>query len=62
MFVCVIKIRREVLIEMFEEEFENLSDEEELEFIEYLDEYMESVAIGNGDYHIGDNGEIVIEG
>ncbi|MES5848649.1 MULTISPECIES: hypothetical protein [unclassified Bacillus cereus group] len=46
---------------MLEEEFENLSDEEQLEFIEYLGEYMESVAIGNGDYHIGDNGEIVIE-
>ncbi|MED2206961.1 hypothetical protein P4V95_05800 [Bacillus thuringiensis] len=52
---------REVLIEMLEEEFENLSDEEQLEAIEYLDEYMESVAIGNGDYHIDDNGEIVIE-
>ncbi|MED2698464.1 hypothetical protein P4222_23390 [Bacillus thuringiensis] len=46
---------------MLEEEFENLSDEEQLEAIEYLDEYMESVAIGNGDYHIDDNGEIVIE-
>ncbi|WP_206780377.1 hypothetical protein [Bacillus toyonensis] len=52
---------REVLIEMLEEEFENLSDEEQLEVIDYLDEYMESVAIGNGDYHIGDNREIVIE-
>ncbi|MEE6201069.1 hypothetical protein [Bacillus cereus] len=57
----MIKVGGEVLIEMFEEEFENLSDEEQLEVIEYLDEYMESVAIGNGDYHIGDNGEIVIE-
>ncbi|WP_170954554.1 hypothetical protein [Bacillus cereus] len=46
---------------MLEEEFENLSDEEQREVIEYLDEYMEFVAIGNGDYHIGDNGEIVIE-
>lgn len=46
---------------MLEEEFENFSDEEQLEVIEYLDEYMESVAIGNGDYHTGDNGEIVIE-
>ncbi|WP_164691269.1 hypothetical protein [Bacillus tropicus] len=46
---------------MLKEEFENLSDEEQLEVNEYLDEYMESVAIGNGDYHIGDNGEIVIE-
>ncbi|WP_163118445.1 MULTISPECIES: hypothetical protein [Bacillus] len=46
---------------MLEEDFENLSDEEQLEVIEYLDEYMESVAIGNGDYYIGDNGEIVIE-
>ncbi|MDA1780820.1 MULTISPECIES: hypothetical protein [Bacillus cereus group] len=51
----------EVLIKMFEEEFENLSDEEQRELIEYLDEYMESVAIGGGDYYIGDNGEIVIE-
>ncbi len=46
---------------MLEEEFENLSDEEQLEVIEYLDEYMESVAIGNGDYRIGPNGEFIID-
>ncbi|MCC9265942.1 hypothetical protein [Bacillus velezensis] len=46
---------------MFEEEFKNLSDEEQLEVIEYLEEYMESVAIGNGDYHTGPNGEIIID-
>ncbi|GFM12043.1 MULTISPECIES: hypothetical protein [Bacillaceae] len=46
---------------MFEEEFENLSDDEQLEVIEYLEEYMESVAIGNGDYRIGPDGEIIID-
>ncbi|MGI9902538.1 hypothetical protein KK159_12545 [Bacillus velezensis] len=46
---------------MFEEEFENLSDDEQLEAIEYLEEYMESVAIGNGDYRIGPDGEIIID-
>ncbi|MCY7786390.1 hypothetical protein [Bacillus inaquosorum] len=46
---------------MFEEEFENLSDDEQLEVIEYLEEYMEFVAIGNGDYRIGPDGEIIID-
>ncbi|MEK4090134.1 MULTISPECIES: hypothetical protein [Bacillus] len=46
---------------MFEEELENLSEEEQLEVIEYLGEYMESVALGNGDYRIGSNDEIIVE-
>ncbi|MGN7311554.1 hypothetical protein ACTHQ4_10700 [Alkalicoccobacillus gibsonii] len=45
---------------MYEEDNKNLSEEEK-EDIDYLNEYMESVAIGNGDYRIGLNGEIIIE-
>lgn len=46
---------------MFEEELENLTEEEQKEVEDYLDEYLESVAIGNGDYRIGPNGEIIID-
>lgn len=46
---------------MFEEELENLTDEEQKEVGDYFDEYLDSVAIGNGDYRIGPNGEIIID-
>ncbi|MEC0312932.1 hypothetical protein P8797_07430 [Bacillus subtilis] len=46
---------------MFGEDIKNLTVEEQKEVLEYLDEYFESVAIGNGDYYIGPNGEIIIE-
>ncbi|MGU3372525.1 hypothetical protein [Bacillus mycoides] len=46
---------------MFEDDLKNMSEEEREMAIEYMEEFLDSVAIGNGDYHIGNNGEIVIE-
>ena len=46
---------------MFEEELENLTEEERYEVLNYLDEYMDSVSIGNGDYQIDSNGEITFD-
>ncbi len=38
-----------------------MAAEEQEEAIEYMEEFLESVAVGNGDFSIGNNGEIVIE-
>ncbi|BDC53905.1 hypothetical protein TM2_05740 [Bacillus altitudinis] len=46
---------------MIDEDFENLTDEEQKDVLEYLDEYFEFVFIGNGDYQIDQNGEIIID-
>ncbi|EJR04978.1 hypothetical protein SIM32_28025 [Bacillus cereus group sp. WSBC 10925] len=47
---------------MFEEDLNNMSEEERELAIEYMEEFLDSVAIGNGDFDIDNNGEIVIEG
>lgn len=47
-----------------EEEFENLTEEEKEEFqniLEFQDDYLESIAIGNGDFYYDNNGNLVIE-
>lgn len=46
---------------MFEEELKNLTEEERYEVLNYLDEYMGSVSIGNGDYQIDSNEEIITD-
>lgn len=47
-----------------EEQFENLNEEEleELQsFLDFQEEYLENIAIGNGDFYYNDNGDIIIE-
>ncbi|EOQ04641.1 hypothetical protein [Bacillus cereus] len=46
---------------MFEEDLKNMSEEEREMAIEYMEEFLDSVAIGNGDFDIDNNGEIIIE-
>lgn len=46
---------------MFEEECKNMSEEEQEDFNEFREEYLELVAIGNGDYSINSDGEIEID-
>ncbi|MBK3495075.1 hypothetical protein JFL43_09425 [Viridibacillus sp. YIM B01967] len=46
---------------MFEDDLKNMSVEEREEALGYMEELLESVSIGNGDYWIGNNGEIVID-
>lgn len=46
---------------MFWEDLKEMNPEEREMALEYMDEYFEGVALGNGDYQIGDNWEIVIE-
>lgn len=46
---------------MFEEDLKNMSEEEREMAIEYMEEFLDSVAIGNGDFGIDNNGGIVIE-
>lgn len=41
--------------------FKNMSEEEREMAIEYMEEFLDSVAIGNGDFGIDNNGGIVIE-
>lgn len=38
-----------------------MSEEEREMAIEYMEEFLDSVAIGNGDFDIDNNGEIIIE-
>ena len=45
---------------MVEEEFENMSIEEQESFIDCMEELFEVVSYGNGDYYFI-NGEIVFE-
>ncbi|MDR0122629.1 hypothetical protein AB0R87_03160 [Bacillus pumilus] len=46
---------------MFEEDLKNMSEEEREMAIEYMEEFLDSVAIGNGDFDIDNNDGIVIE-
>lgn len=46
---------------MFEDDLKNMSEEERELAIEYMEEFLDSVAIGDGDFYIDNNGEIVIE-
>ncbi|MBU5247186.1 hypothetical protein [Bacillus halotolerans] len=46
---------------MFEEDLRRMSKEERELAIEYIEEYLDDIAIGEGDYHIGSNGEIIID-
>ncbi|WP_010170768.1 hypothetical protein [Bacillus coahuilensis] len=46
---------------MFEEDLKHMSEEERKEALEYMEEFLDSVALGNGDYGIEPNGEIIIE-
>ncbi|WP_252650587.1 hypothetical protein [Bacillus pacificus] len=46
---------------MFEEDLKNMSEEEREMAIEYMEEFLDSIAIGNGDFDIDNNGGIVIE-
>ncbi|MDA2407149.1 MULTISPECIES: hypothetical protein [Bacillus cereus group] len=45
---------------MFEDDLKNMSEEEREMAIEYMEEFLDSVAIGNGDFDIDNNGEIII--
>jgi len=45
---------------MFEEDLENISVEEQKEFIDCMEELFEAVALGNGDYTFDCNGDICI--
>lgn len=44
-----------------DEDFEYMIEEEREAAIEYMEEFLDSIAIGNGDYQIGSNGEIIID-
>ncbi|MEC2393218.1 MULTISPECIES: hypothetical protein [Bacillus] len=46
---------------MFEDDLKNMSEEEREMAIEYMEEFLDSISIGNGDFDIDNNGEIVIE-
>ncbi|WP_217581816.1 hypothetical protein [Lysinibacillus sp. GbtcB16] len=46
---------------MFEECFENMSLEEQEEVSAYMEELFEAVALGNGDYTLNSDGEIVVD-
>ncbi|WP_176549187.1 MULTISPECIES: hypothetical protein [Bacillus] len=46
---------------MFEDDLKNMSEEEREMAIEYMEEFLDSVAIGNGYFDIDNNGEIIIE-
>ncbi|WP_176523650.1 hypothetical protein [Bacillus thuringiensis] len=43
-----------------DEDFKYMSEEEREAAIEYMEEFLESVAIGNGDY-LKEDGRIIIE-
>jgi len=46
---------------LFEDDIKNMPTEEQEAALEYMKEFLELVSIGDGEYRIGDNGEIVIE-
>lgn len=46
---------------MFEEDLKNMSEEEQESFIDCMEELFESISLGNGDYNLNSEGEIVID-
>ncbi|MED1287268.1 hypothetical protein [Bacillus mycoides] len=43
-----------------EEDFKNMSEEERRAALEYMEDYLDDIAVSNGDYRVED-GEIIIE-
>ncbi|QPA58350.1 hypothetical protein [Lysinibacillus sphaericus] len=46
---------------MFEEDFENMSVEEQENFVDCMERMFEDLALGNGDYTLNSEDEIVID-